>query len=281
MTRFSVIILTFSLLAGPALAGGGFLRSVEAAQKEARQKNQLIFVDLFADWCGWCHRFEQEVVPSEKFQNATKDMVLLRVDTEDGKEGTELGRQYGATSLPMFVVLTQGMTVAGIIKGYAPPSQFAEQIEKVKKDYADFQKRLAGEAAIANDFDQRLELAKELYARHSFAESETRLRKLIAEKNVTPSIRDQAYYFLAAVHASQKKFDEAAATLKKFLALQSKGDTVEQGRFLLARIYMDQQKYQAALDEFKKFKTMYPASPLVNTVNYLIPQLESAIARAQ
>ena len=65
-------------------ADAAFLKTVAAAQKKAKEKNQLIFVDMFAEWCTWCHRFDKEVVPSEAFQNATDGMVLLRLDTEDG-----------------------------------------------------------------------------------------------------------------------------------------------------------------------------------------------------
>src|SRR5260370_34942558 len=72
-----------------------WLKEIAAAQKKAKEKNQLIFVDLFADWCGWCHKFEQEVIPSEAFQNATDKMTLLRLNTEDGTDGTKLPRDSG------------------------------------------------------------------------------------------------------------------------------------------------------------------------------------------
>ena len=90
MKRFLVAMILMFVLAQSALAGEKFLKSLDEAQKEAKAKQQLIFVDMFAQWCGWCHRMEQEVFPSEAFQKATDKMVLLRLNTEDGKEGTKI-----------------------------------------------------------------------------------------------------------------------------------------------------------------------------------------------
>lgn len=281
MKRYVVAVLMIALMAAPALAGGGFLRSVDSAKTQARQKNQLIFVDLFADWCLWCHRFEKEVVPAEKFQNATRDMVLLRVDTEDGKEGTNLARQYGITSLPTFLLLTPDMLVAGIIRGYAPAPQFAEQLTKLEKEFREFEKRVRSEASIAKDPERRLELAKDFINRQGYPQAEQRLQSLVGEPSTPPAVRDQALYHLALAQLNQNRHDQAAATLGKLFAVQTKGDTAEQGRFLLGQIYLDQKNYPAALAEFRRFKTMYPSSPLVRNVDFLIPQLESAIARAQ
>lgn len=278
MKRYAVIFIALLALAAPAFAGGGFLRSVEEARKEARDKNRLIFVDLFANWCGWCHRFEKEVVPSEKFQNVTKDKVLLRVDIEDRKEGSELARRFQVTNLPTFLLLTPDLTIAGIIRGYAPADQFAVLLQEQENSYREFQKRMADEASIAKDHEKRLELAKELLSRFSFADADARLQKLVTEKTTPASIRDQAYYMQAVSHAQQSKYDQATTTIKKLITLQKEADA-EQSRFLLAHLYIDQKNYPAALDELKRFKTLYPNSQLGGSVDFIIPQLENAITR--
>jgi len=124
-------ILLFSavtLLAGQAFAGP-WVTSIDAAQKKAKASHRLIFVDLFADWCGWCHRFEEEVIPSQAFQTATDEMVLLRLNTEDGKDGTKLSHDYGINSLPTFVVLNSDLLIAGVLKGYSPAKEFALSLQ--------------------------------------------------------------------------------------------------------------------------------------------------------
>src|SRR5204863_775401 len=125
--RRILLFATAMLVAGQAFAG--WVTSVDAAQKKAKTAHRLIFVDLFADWCGWCHRFEEEVIPSQAFQSATDDMILLRLNTEDGKDGTKLARDYGIRSLPTFVVLDEDLLIAGQIRGYAPAGDFARMLK--------------------------------------------------------------------------------------------------------------------------------------------------------
>ena len=119
------ILAAIFLTSTQLFAGGIWNKSLAAAKAEATKNNQLIFVDLFADWCGWCHRMEQEVFTSDAFQKNSRSLVLLRLDTEDGNEGTKLARDLNITSLPTFVVFTADMQIAGIIRGYSPPDAFA------------------------------------------------------------------------------------------------------------------------------------------------------------
>ncbi|MHB0970880.1 MAG: thioredoxin family protein [Thermoanaerobaculia bacterium] len=280
MKRIALLAL-LSLLIVPEMRATAFLNAVAAAQKQAKQKNQLIFVDLFAEWCGWCHRMEKEVFPSEPFQKATSDMVLLRLDTEDRKEGTQFAQKFGVNQLPTFMILTPDLTVAAIIKGYAPPQPFADRVGKAVKEHHAFLARAKNEAAIARDPRKRLDLAIEFENRFAYTDAEARLAKLASEPGIPAAIRDEAFYHLATVQVNQKKFNEGYATIRRFQTLKSKTEWVERTEFLVGRIYVEQGKYREALAELRKFKTTYPASPLSRHAEYMIPQLERALAGAQ
>src|SRR5262249_27224444 len=151
--RRILLFMAATLVAGQAFAGP-WLNSVDAAQKKAKAGHQLIFVDLFAEWCGWCHKFEQDVIPSQAFQSATDAMVLLRLNTEDGRDGSKLARDYQIRSLPTFVVLNEDLLIAGEIRGYAPASDFAKMLKETIDRYNDFQKRSTSEASFAKDFQK-------------------------------------------------------------------------------------------------------------------------------
>ncbi len=161
MKRISLLVVLTALLLVPQASANTWIKSLADAQKKAKAGNQLIFVDLFADWCGWCHRMEQEVFPSQTFQNATDDMVLLRLNTEDGGEGTLLARQFQATSLPTFLILNGDKQLAGVIHGYQPAAAFAKLLEDETKKYKDFQDRVKSESTMTDPV-KRLDLAKEL-----------------------------------------------------------------------------------------------------------------------
>lgn len=267
-----------ALAAPHAFAGGGpWLTSLTAAQKQAKEKKQFIFVDMFADWCGWCHQLDQQVFPSQAFQEATKNYVLLRLNTEDGADGTRLSQQYQVTSLPTSVILTHDGLVAGLIKGFHPPATMAKAIRDVEAGYVDFQKRAANESKIATDFKKRLELAREFRAHQAYADSIARFRKLTAESAVPEDVRDSAYFDLALTQFMTKKHDDALKTIEKFGTLQSKGESYEKSRFLAIEIHVQKADFEKALKELKSFKANFPNSPYSRNVEMLMPQLERRV----
>lgn len=269
-----VVIATLSVAL--SAEAGVWHKKVATAKAEAQKKNQLIFVDLFADWCGWCHRMEREVFPSEAFQKATKDMVLLRLDTEDNGEGTKWATDYGVRSLPTFVVLAPDMTIAARINGYAPAAQFVQKMEHVLSQYKEYQKSLA--ASASQPPAKQLELYRELVGRHAFTDAEKRLSRLVSGK-VPPAVRDEGSYWLALAQASQKKYAAAIKTIDGAVKLKAAGKPLEQLKFLKAQIYAEQSQVKLALAELKSFKAAYPNSDLILSVNRLTHQLENSVVK--
>ena len=274
MNRRLVIAAVLALVLAPQMFAGAWLKSISSAQKVAKEKNQLILVDMFAEWCGWCHRFEREVFPAEAFQNASEDLVLLRLNTEDKGEGQALARKYGVSSLPTFLLLTPDMSLAGMIRGYAPAPQFVQMLKETRDKYTVFEKRVKNEASLTKDYPARLELAKEFVSRNAFDKSEPRLKKLMTEKGVPASIRDEAYYQLAMTYALQQKFDEGLKTVRELTTVSKLGSAVERARLLSGQIYLQQGNVQGAVNEFKSFKKQYPSSPLVAQIDAVLPDLE-------
>ena len=268
------LLAAVALLFVQQASASPWLKDVASAQKIAKEKNQLIFVDLFADWCGWCKRFEQDVIPSENFQNATDKMVLLRLNTEDGKDGTKFARDFSVSSLPTFLVLNKDLMIAGMIKGYAPAKEFAASIGDAEVKYNDFMKRANDEASISKDYAKRLALAKEFESRAAYAQSEARLKKLIAEPGIPTAVRDDTYFELALTQILQKKFADAKATIAKFATLQNKGDAFERSRLLIGDIYLQTGNIPGALEEYKSFKAKYPNSAYTDNINMMIANLE-------
>ncbi|HEY8182935.1 MAG TPA: thioredoxin fold domain-containing protein [Thermoanaerobaculia bacterium] len=271
LLALAATLITQQLFAGP------WLKSLTAAQKKAKEKNSLIFVDLFADWCGWCHKMEQEVFVTEAFQKATDDKVLLRLNTEDNGEGSKISQKFGVTSLPTFLLLTPEGTVAGMIRGYAPSKEFVVMLNQTEAKYKDFVKRTSDEQSISKDYAKRLDLAREYRARFYFPESESRLKKLTSEFGVPIKVRDDAYYELAMTQVVSKKYDDSLKTIRAFGTVQTKGESYEKARLLAADIYMAQGQFKEAVNEFRAFKVSFPKSPYIQNVDVVLPQLEQRV----
>ncbi len=279
MKRFAITAAFMVLFVPQAFASGTWLKSMAAAQKEAKSKQRLIFVDLYADWCGWCKRFEQEVFPSQVFQKASNDLVLLRLNTEDRAEGTKMSQQFQVTSLPTFLLLTPEGTIAGIIRGYAPPDQFTKMLKDTRTKYDLFVKRVKNEPSLGKDYQSRLDLAREFTARQAYLQAEPRLKKLSGEQGVPVAIRDSVYYELALAQTLQKKYDSAMKTISTLSSMQKNGEAFERSRLLVGQIYMEQGKIAEAATEFRSFKKKFPASPLMRNVDAVLPNLEQQLAQ--
>lgn len=277
MNRRLVLAAVVALALAPQTFANGWLKTIAAAQKVAKEKKQLILVDMFAEWCGWCHRFEREVFPSKAFQDATTEIVLLRLDTEDRKEGTQMARKFAVTSLPTFLILTPELELAGMIRGYSPPNEFVKQLEQNVASHNAFLDRVKNEAKFKNDYFKRLELAKDFSTRLAFDKAEPRLRKLTTEKGVPAAVRDSAYYELALVYTTQEKYTDAQKTIRELLGVSKLGESVERSRLLLGQIYLQQGNLAAARDEFREFKQVFPNSPLIRNVDMVLPQLEKRL----
>jgi len=262
----------------PQAYAGPWLKSLTKAQEKAKASNQLIFVDMFADWCGWCHRMEQEVFPSQVFQNATDDLVLLRLNTEDGADGSKLAQRFQVTSLPTFLLITPDMTIAGIIRGYAPPNDFVKSVKDSESRYSDFAQRVKQEPTFAKDYQKRLDLAREFTQRFALPQSESRLKALTAERGVPATIRDEAYYELTVSQIMQKKYGDAVKTVSAFSKVQNQGEAYERSRLLLGQAYMEQGNILGAVNELKRFKQTFPNSKLVERVDMILPDLERRLA---
>jgi thioredoxin-related protein len=251
-------------------------KTLDEAAAEAKRTNKMILVDMYADWCGWCKRFEREVYPSEQFQAIAKNLVLLKLDTEDGKEGTELAQRWNVTSLPTFVMLTPELVLAGYLRGYAPPDQFVQRIADAETAYFEFRKRVLNEPKDTPD-SKRMELTGELIGRGDFDEAEKRLRQHVTSRD--HAVRDEAYFNLALVYRMKGSFELASKTAQKGIEVSEAGEYAERMQLLVAELYLEQQNYKAALAEYKRFKNRYPNSAMMGSVDFIVPQLEAEIAK--
>lgn len=277
LLRRILLAAVFVLAVVPQSFAGTWLKTIDEAQKVAKQKNQLIFVDLFAEWCGWCHKFEKDVFPTPVFQSATKDMVLLRLDTEDGKEGTAFARKYQVSSLPTFLILAPDLSIAGQMRGYLPADPFVNMLKNSRGEYDKFKLRVKNEAAIAKDYPARLELAREFAKRQAYAQSEPRLRKISADTAAPANVRDAAHYEIAVGNLVQKKYGEALRAVRELTARSKSGEPVERATLLVAQIYLEQGNLPAARNEFRAFKQKFPSSGFMSNVDQVLAQLDRRI----
>lgn len=103
--------------------------------RKAAQTNQLVMIDFYTDWCGWCKVLEKETFPDPVFQSALKDrFILVRLNAEK-EEGVHLAMRYGIRGFPTCVFMTAKQKVVQINFGYLKASAYAAELDSIWKNH--------------------------------------------------------------------------------------------------------------------------------------------------
>ncbi len=125
-------------LPGPAPALSAWHNRSEAAFAAARKSGKPVLVDLYAAWCGWCKTMEREVFSQARFETYAERFELLRVDVEDGADGSELQQRFRADSLPTLLLLDPKQALIGKIEGFMETERLIARLDRELKAYDAF-----------------------------------------------------------------------------------------------------------------------------------------------
>lgn len=90
-------------------------QSFEGALTTAQENNKLVVVDIWAPWCGWCHKMKKESYPALP-DKLTEQFVFTRLNRDDHEtdhlykekslSSMQLAQRLNAQTVPTVVVLS-------------------------------------------------------------------------------------------------------------------------------------------------------------------------------
>lgn len=91
---------------------------------KAKEQHKLIFIDVFASWCGPCKRMAQDVFPQESVSGFFNEKFInYKLDGEKG-EGPALAQKYKVRGYPSFLFIDGAENVVYSAMGYMTADQF-------------------------------------------------------------------------------------------------------------------------------------------------------------
>jgi protein disulfide-isomerase len=114
---------------------------LSAALNQARSENKLVLLDFTgSDWCGWCIKFDKDVLSTDKFAGYAKSkLVLVTLDFPSHKKqdaafkqsNAQLAKRFGVDGFPTFVLLNSAGSELGRQVGYLQggPDAFIAELD--------------------------------------------------------------------------------------------------------------------------------------------------------
>ncbi len=95
---------------------------MEAALAQARKTDQIILVDFWADWCGWCKKMDAETWLDPEVQRLASTMIPVKINSD---QEPKLAAALGAANLPHVAFVRRDHVVIATAPGYRPADQMA------------------------------------------------------------------------------------------------------------------------------------------------------------
>ena len=73
------------------------------ALKQAKDNNKRVIVDVYTDWCGWCHKMDGEAYSNSEVKKIIADnFVFIKLNAEGNESITYNGKTYTAADLAAY-----------------------------------------------------------------------------------------------------------------------------------------------------------------------------------
>ena len=145
--RLIFFVLTTSIFFSGqvARAESGWLNDYKKAQEEAKAGNKILLLNFTgSDWCGWCIKFDRDVLSQPQFKEfARNNLVLVELDfprvktqsAELQKQNRQLAQQYEVVGFPTIIALNSDGQKLWEYDGYFAGGleAFIAELEKLRK----------------------------------------------------------------------------------------------------------------------------------------------------
>jgi predicted negative regulator of RcsB-dependent stress response len=139
---------------------------------------------------------------------------------------------------------------------------------------AGYKRAAAAEAANPGNPSAVYEVARQLFQRGGREQAETRFRRLAADPNLAPELKEQVIGYLASIDLDARRFDEAAKHLDTLIATAKDPALKQRAELHRADVEIARGRNDLATWRLKEFLKANPDSPLAAEAQALLNALQ-------
>lgn len=190
----------------PVPTGIIWTRAIDGALADAQAHHRPILLDMYTDWCEWCHALDDTTYIDPTFIQFSKGFTMSRINAE---VDTVTAARYHVQNYPTVLILNEKGEEIERVVGYSRAPEFIAQIKDYLAGRNTLASVLAQEPAHADDPAFVYKLADRLADYGRVQESMQRFLKFVAmdPKNAA-GYTDDAYYRMARM--ARKEHDYVA-----------------------------------------------------------------------
>ena len=104
--------------------------------EQAKAEDKVVFVDVYTDWCGYCHKLDNEVYTNKKvISYFEENFINIKFDAET-QWGYGKAQSYAVDGYPTLLFLTTTEDVYEEIGGFVPSPTLLAYAEEVQSSWA-------------------------------------------------------------------------------------------------------------------------------------------------
>lgn len=188
----------------PVPTGITWTRAYDLALADAQAHHRPILLDMYTDWCEWCHALDDTTYVDPTFIQFSKGFTMSRINAE---VDTVTAARYHVQNYPTVLILNEKGEEIERVVGYSRAPGFIAQIKDYLAGKNTLASVLAQEPAHADDPAFVYKLADRLADYGRVQESMQRFLKFVAmDPKNQAGYTDDAYYRMARMARKQKDF---------------------------------------------------------------------------
>lgn len=219
---------------------------------EAKKLSRPVFVDVYAEWCTWCHKLDKEVYSNPKMIAFLKGYIAVKVDSEDNKDGTQFAEKYDVTGLPTMMVTDPSGNVTNRFTGYKTAEELIGEIEEVQR-LVDAEKKSPGE-------ETNYRIANLYMDREMYKEAESRFKQILASPSSSQAHKEKAQFSMGVAEYYQGNLEKARGMLETYHNTYKDGESGEDALLLLSQVHIELSSNIKAVEYLREFMKKYPKS---------------------